>query len=137
MSATKSASQEGVELQSQPKPAAVQVPVAENGSSSNINNNNNLIEVDEPVDVEKAGSAPGGASSVATPLEPKEASVADPVDRKKHFGLFSRSNSREKRDALVKAVMVAMIVALGATVIGLGVKVGKGQLSLPSSLKPI
>lgn len=135
MSATKSASQEGVELQSQPKPAAVQVPVAENGSS-NINNNNNLIEVDEPVDVEKAGSAPGGASSVATPLEPKEASVADPVDRKKHFGLFSRSNSREKRDALVKAVMVAMIVALGATVIGLGVKVGKGQLSLPSPQKP-
>lgn len=119
MSATKNASEEGIELQSQPKPATVQAPVAEDGG-------NNLIEIDEPVGVEKAGSAPDGMSPLTAAPEPKEASVAAPVARKKKYGLFSGFN-REKRDAVIKGVMIAAIFILGAATIGLGVKVGMGK----------
>lgn len=124
MSATKNATEEGVELQSQPKAAAVQAPVANN-------HDNDLIEVDEPVAAEKTSSASDDVSPSTAPHEPKEALDASPVHRKKNFGLFSGSN-REKRDIVVKAVMVVMIAILGAATIGLGVKVGMGKYSVQS-----
>lgn len=118
MADIKTATSEGIELQTQPKKAtAVQASSADE----------ELIDIGKALDVKEAGRAGDGAVPVVTPDVPQEeTTVVDANANKKHRGCVSGVKRKHMR-TVAKYLIVSTICVLLATVIGLAIRVSLGM----------